>query len=289
MPAHGSSAPLRRLAALVNTNRYPIGSGTKAKWLDAARASLAATGVASFPAFLTPEATASARAEAAAASGGAFVTDSAHNAWQSERDEAYADDHVRNLFMPTRVASIAYDQIGDTMRAIYEDEAILGFLSTLLERPLHRLADPLGACSINVFRSGWSHAFHFDEAEYTVTLSLQQAVRGGDFVFTPPIRSSDTQLADDEVASILRAQTSFRPALPPPPADAAADAAIPVNTAPFAPGTLQVFAGRYSLHAVTESAGERERLVAVLCYAAEPGVCNSPAVQQMFWGRTHQL
>ena len=29
-----------------------------------------------------------------------------------------------------------------------------------------------------------------------------------------------------------------------------------------------------------------DRLVAVLCFAGEPGVRNSPSVQQMFWGRT---
>jgi len=38
--------------------------------------------------------------------------------------------------------------------------------------------DPIGACTINVFREGWHHAWHFDEAEFTVTLSLQAADEG---------------------------------------------------------------------------------------------------------------
>lgn len=276
-------------STLVNTVRYPLAEEHSA--LAAARRSLAETGVASFPGFLTPEATAAAAAEAVAASPSAFVTDSTHNAWQSPRNATLPDEHVVNLFMPTRVASIAFDEIGSTLRALYDDDDVLAFLSSLLGKPLHRLADPLGACSINVFRERWSHAYHFDEAEYTVTLSLQQAEEGGDFVFTPPLRASDDDLAVDAVASVLRAHTGFRPALPPPPEPeppgvSSGSATPPVNTAPFAPGTLQVFAGRYSLHAVTPTAGARERLVAVLCYAGEPGVRNSPAVQEMFWGRT---
>ena len=53
-------------------------------------------------------------------------------------------------------------------------------------------------------------------------------------------------------------------------------------------GTLQIFAGRYSLHHVRRvpETATTDRLVAVLCFATEPGVINSPSVQQMFWGRT---
>jgi hypothetical protein len=31
-----------------------------------------------------------------------------------------------------------------------------------------------------------------------------------------------------------------------------------------------------------------DRLVAVLCFASAPGVCNSPRVQEFFWGRSLQ-
>ena len=63
-----------------------------------------------------------------------------------------------------------------------------------------------------------------------------------------------------------------------------AGAACPsVRTAPFAPGTLQIFAGRTSLHRVSEVKGER--LVAVYCFSDIEGFVNSPEVQRMFWGR----
>ena len=52
------------------------------------------------------------------------------------------------------------------------------------------------------------------------------------------------------------------------------------------PGTLSIFAGNECLHRVTECKGERNRLVAVLCYGTRPGMKNSKEVQKMFWGRS---
>ena len=112
----------------------------------------------------------------------------------------------------------------------------------------------------------------------------EAAEGGGDFVFTPPIRTDAADLAAVPVASVLRAQTNESFELP----TGGGAPPVPVRTAPFAPGTLQVFGGRYSLHAVTPTSGARERLVAVLCFATRPGVRNSPAVQQMFWGRVSE-
>ena len=149
--------------------------------------------------------------------------------------------------------------------------------------PTSRLGDPLGAASINIFRPGWNHAWHFDEAEYTTTLCLQQAEEGGEFEFSAPLRDSDGDLAADAVAGIVNAHSGYDVQ----PADTAAP---DISTAPFDPGTLQIFAGRYSLHhvkSIPESC-TRDRMAAVLCFATEPGVINSPSVQEMFWGRVIQ-
>ena len=172
-PAGSVEYRAARIADLVNLARYPIDSAELSELVRAAQRSLEETGVASFPGFLTADATSAAAAEAIDASPTAWVTDSKHNAWQSDRDASLPPGHIVNLFMRTRVASVAYDQIGPTLRALYESAALLSFLSALLGRTLYRLADPLGAASINVFREGWDHAYHFDEAEYTVTLSLR--------------------------------------------------------------------------------------------------------------------
>jgi hypothetical protein len=283
----------------IDFERYPVGEPSSALLSEAiadARRSLAVTGCASFPGFFTAEATAAAASEAVSKAPDAFVTNSVHNAWQlPDDDPAYPSDHVRNLRMRTHVASIACDELAldGPLRRLYAYDPFVDFIRAVTSREaLFRLADPLGACSINVFRTSWHHAWHFDESEYTTTLCLQQAEQGGDFEFTVPLRTSLSDLAIPAVAALISQRSEHKvllakgasgsmPTVPPVP---------PVATAPFEPGTLQVFAGRYSLHRVTPI-GEgttRDRMVAVLCFATRPGVINSPSVQTMFWGRSAQ-
>lgn len=275
----------------IDFESYPIdGPFTTSKLhsiVDNARRSLVETGCASFPGFLTPEATALAASEAASKSANAFVTDSEHNVWQLPHDDptrSAAD--VRNTRMRTRVASIAYDELDSEspLRRLYAYDPLVDFVAAVTSQPrLFRLADPLGACSVNIFRPGWHHAWHFDEAEFTVTLSLQQSDQGGEFEFTPPLRRHQHDLAAPAVARILNERSPYRVA-----ADYDSGSVTPlVTAAPFVPGTLQIFAGRYSLHHVKRisQGASRERLAAVLCFATEPGVVNSPSCQRMFWGR----
>ena len=207
-PAGSVEYRAARIADLVNLARYPIDSAELSELVRAAQRSLEETGVASFPGFLTADATSAAAAEAIDASPTAWVTDSKHNAWQSDRDASLPPGHIVNLFMRTRVASVAYDQIGPTLRALYESAALLSFLSALLGRTLYRLADPLGAASINVFREGWDHAYHFDEAEYTVTLSLRASP------LLPPPSPSSTTLCVRSPSIGSRAQPLRAPAPP---------------------------------------------------------------------------
>ena len=100
-------------------------------------------------------------------------------------------------------------------------------------------------------------------------------------MFTSPLRSTQEDLAIDQVAAVLNEHSEYAVEC----SDGIGNAP-PVTTANFKPGTLQIFGGRYCLHCVRDTTGTRDRLVAVLCFATEPGVVNSASVQQMFWGRT---
>jgi len=151
-----------------------------------------------------------------------------------------------------------------------------------------------------------------------VTLCLQQAESGGEFRFTPPLRSSSSDLAIPAVCTASRCYGQFIPCRSslsttcetiqihpmcvcyqvtavlrahgeghfsePSVADLANFPESHISE--FQPGTLQIFGGRYCLHRVEPVHGGRDRLVAVLCFASEPGVVNSRAVQEMFWGRS---
>ena len=282
----------------IDLDRYPIhrlGScPDAAQIVDRARASLHDTGCATFPNFMRPAMLKVAASEAVCLAPHAFVTDDEHNAYQLPPDDSglFGKTHVRNLPMRTRVASNAFDELGaeSALRALYMWPGLTRFIAAVTGAPCYRLADALGCCSVNVFRSGWEHAWHFDEAETTVTLCLQPATEGGTFEYTPQLRSSQEDLAEGPVSSIIRAHSRYDPEFAHDPdtgidTDADADAAARVSVASFGAGTLQIFHGRYCLHRVTQIRGDLDRLVAVLCFAGEPGVYNSPEVQRMFWGR----
>ena len=281
----------------VNVARWPIhklASSEGRAVVAAARAELERTGCASFPHFLAPAALAAASAEAVSNAPRAYVTDATHNAFQAaDPDDTLPPRHVRNLQMRTRVASTAFDELrpDSALRALYRWHGLTPFLSAVLGgAPVYPLADALGCCSVNVFREGWEHAWHFDEAETTVTLCLQTAERGGEFEFSPLLRNSDVDLAEPAVRALLKHHSNYDP-VPAPEAggeeeeEEEEEECPPVATAHYEAGTLQVFRGRYCLHRVTATEGARDRLSAVLCFADEPGVFNSPSVQSMFWGR----
>ena len=51
------------------------------------------------------------------------------------------------------------------------------------------------------------------------------------------------------------------------------------------PGTLLVFAGRYSLHRVSPIEGSTPRLVALLGYDTKPGTMSSDLLKEVRYGR----
>ena len=76
--------------------------------------------------------------------------------------------HFRNKQLPTTVASLAYDKLSPSgpLLTLYKNEDFRVFLQHVLGlESLHRLEDPLGAASINIFPPGTAHNWHFDEVE----------------------------------------------------------------------------------------------------------------------------
>ena len=258
---------------LVDLARYPIANLTSAAAQELVghyRRQLADTGVALLRGFLTPQATAAMAAEARAAAPGAFFCDNTHNVYLEPDDGAFAPDHPRRRRLRTIVGSVAYDLLpaGSPLRRLYNWDNLIEFVRLVLNRPaLYRLADPLGALSINVFQPGGHHAWHFDETEYTTTIMLQEAEEGGHFEYVPHLRRPDGG-EYDTIGRVLDGDEQG------------------VQRLPFSAGTLSLFAGRVSMHRVTEVLGNRLRLVAVLAFNGKPNVTNSDAVRKLFWGRT---
>jgi len=198
----------------------------------------------------------------------AYFCESTHNVYLTDEDPSLPADDVARRQENTFVGSVAYDRLGEdsTLRRLYLWEPLRQFIGSVLGKSeFYRLADPLGACSINVFVDGGKHGWHFDESEFSVTLMLQQPEIGGAFEYVCGVRSSDDE--EKLLADILNGDRSR------------------VVQLPFTPGTLLIFGGRQTVHRVTEVRGSVPRLVPVLCYSETPNHVNSEKVRKLFWGR----
>jgi len=272
--------------------------------LSALRERYVGTGAVVIPEFLAPDALREAAKDARAREGDAFTTDDVHTAYQRSPDlDRFPGRSVYNHEMRTRVASTAYDELHDdsALKSLYRYPILRKLVAKIVGKDrLYLSEDPLGCCSINVFRPGYYHSFHFDEAEFSTTLMLQEAgdPASGLFQYTDPLRQDSDELALDKVAAVIdeydnaclegKALTELRRRDDHGEGDESEFLAKPpaLHTLDFRPGTLSIFSGSRSLHRVTQVEGDRSRLVAVLTFAPQPGFRNSRRVQEMFWGRS---
>ena len=259
------------LAALVALDRYPLmklDTASGSRFAAKLTAQYRADGLCHLPQFLKPGALTALQEEARKLQGKAYFVRGTHTVYLEKGGDP-KNGNPAKAPEQTEVGSVAYDLLPEhgLLRTLYQWKPLKELIRRVLDKPrLHYFADPLGACSINVFRAGGKHGWHFDEAEFTTTLMLQSPECGGAFEYVPQIRG----LPEEQtlVSRILGGEREG------------------VCRLPFTEGSLLIFGGRQTLHRVTEIFGSVSRLVPVLCYTEQPNETNSDAVRQYFWGRT---
>ena len=259
------------LAEIIDLDRYPIHAPetAAARALEArCREALATTGAAELPGFLRAEATAALAREAQALSPEAHRHAGKATPYLELPDEHWPEGHPRKSWNPFSLGAVPFDSFpGDSaLRALYAWDPLLGFVARCLgESKLYRYADPLGALSLNVMVDADEVEWHFDQADFVVSIALQDSEQGGDFLSVPRIREAGAERYDD-VARALAGE-------------------LEPSCIPMTPGTLLLFNGRNSLHRVTTTKGPTPRLVALLAYDTKPGTCASPMLQTARYGR----
>ena len=272
-PVHNGGRNTKHPGSLVNLDAYPLnrlGSPEGARLIAQCHERLHRTGACLLPGFVQPDALEIMTAEARAAEPQAYFCRNYHNAYLEPDDDVFPADHPRRMRMYTSVGSIAYDRLttDSTLRAMYEWDPLVTFMGAVLGySKLYRFADPLGALSVNVFRHGDRHAWHFDESEFSTTLMLQAPEEGGEYEYLPDTRRPGTE-DYGLIRRILDGEHND------------------IRTLPYNPGDLLIFSGRNSIHRITEIKGEVSRLVAILCFSTRLGDVNSDQVRSLFWGRT---
>ncbi len=260
------------VAHLVNLERLPIedlDSEEGARFAHAARQRFLEDGLCVLPEFIRPEALATLAKEANGCIQDAWFCNGAHNVYLDEVPPDSPAHDIASRGVRTFVGSIPYDRLREDgpLRCLYRWNPLRDFIGAVLGKSrLHRFADPLGACSVNVYVDRGEQGWHFDESEFSVTLLVQAAESGGAFEYVPRIRGRADEMSIIE--AVLDGDRRH------------------VRELPFEAGSLLIFAGRQTLHRVTRVSGARPRLVPVLAYAERPGLENSDEVRMLFWGRT---
>ena len=186
----------------------------------------------------------------------------------TDREDLPASHPLRRFYDRSN-AFVPADHFGSDsiLRALYEWPAFAPFIQQALgEARFYRYADPLADVIVNLAEEGGGFPWHFDTNNYTVTLAIQNAERGGDFEYSPYLRTP----TDENYAGVERVLDG--------------DASL-IHTLRLEPGDLQIFKGRYSLHRVTPLAGPRLRYVAIFSYVEEPGMVGSPERARQLYGR----
>jgi hypothetical protein len=198
----------------------------------------------------------------------AYTHQRRHNVYFEDSVEGLPADHGALRRFDTIHHTLCDDQLAGTLiHEIYEWAPLRAFLARVLDKPqLFLMGDPLGRVNVINYKPGEALNWHFDRSLFTTTLLIQASEEGGEFEYRTNLRS-DADPNYDGVAELLRSS----------------DPEIRVN--PLAAGTLNVFAGKNTLHRVSTVRGQRDRLVAVYSYYERPDVMFSDKERVGFYGR----
>ncbi len=259
------------ISEYVDLDRYPIDrSGPERDAvIRAARAAIESDGCAVLKGFVRAERLGELVAECDRVAGHGHHNHSRTNPYFTVDRPDLPLNHPLRRFYDRSNAFVPADNFGpdSALRAIYGWPAFAPFIQESLgEDSFFPYADPLADVIVNLAVEGNGFPWHFDTNNYTVTLAIQNAESGGDFEYSPYLRTPT-----DENYSGVEAVLDGDPGL--------------IRTLRLEPGDLQIFKGRYSLHRVTPLAGPRTRYVAIFSYVEEPAMVGSPERTRQLYGR----
>jgi len=259
--------PSTTLGELVDLVRWPLADDALRTRL---RDEFLREGVVVLPGFVPASTVARMAEQSAGLSDRVFRSRSRSSPYLTEPDADLPIGHPRGHEITSTVGVVAYDLVPDDhlVRRLYEDDQLLAFVAAVLGEPeLHRYADPFGALNISIMDEGDHLGWHFDMADFVVSLAIRAPDAGGEFVNAPRIRTVDDERYDD-VAAVLADRAPRR-----------------VRIEPMTPGTLMVFNGRWSMHKVAPVVGTSPRVVALLAYDRKPGTDSTDELKLSRYGR----
>jgi len=255
---------------LINLDRYPIHAdgASRVALVERVQQDLARDGCAVLKGFLSQKGINAIIAEANGVAGKGHRSFNRTNVYFTADDPTLPDSDPRRRFFERSNSFIAADNFAATgaLRTVHDFPAFDPFIKECLQQDaFYRYADPLADVIINMAGEGNGFPWHFDTNNFTVTLAIQNAERGGDFEYAPWLRKGDENY--DEVSRVLDGTSET------------------VKVLKLEPGDRQLFHGRYSLHRVAPLAGSTPRYVSIFSYVDQPDMVGSPERTRQLYGR----
>jgi len=260
----------------INLTKYPLDdlrSPLRQKLITDCKEQLADDGCCIVPGFLTQAALTKAVEEIESRQlTDVYYLQGKNNIYFSNaNDPSLPEDHPARIEHYRSQGFIAGDSFHDSasvLKQLFFFHPLKEFVSEILGiTPLYYSEDPLSGVMVSVQTPEQQFPWHFDGADFTVTILLQKPQHGGLFQYVPNLRTeSDERL--EEVRNVLHGRDTSR-----------------LKTLELGSGDLQIFRGKHSLHRVTSVEGTVNRYLATLMYTNVPGYVNTVERSRLNTGR----
>jgi hypothetical protein len=256
---------------LIDLERYPIGDldqGEGALFLKQCQQHIEQNGWCSFEGFLRPDAVVALTEEAKTLLPTAETLTIKRTIYNGVADSSAPENDPRSQEYVHSTVQLADDQIPtETMiKQLYQSKILTEFVRRVQKKnQLYRVSDEFQGLNIVSLQPDNWHVWHYDTTECVVTLLLQAAESGGEFVFLPNYRTDETEesdLVDPFLAGDMSKAKTFSRGI----------------------GTFTLFRGGYSLHGVTKVEGIQPRVTGIFTYDEQPGRVLSDEVNIQIYG-----
>ena len=152
------------------------------------------------------------------------------------------------------VCYLAYDEFqpGSVLHTLYESKEVCAFTAAVLGLPqIHTVADHMMAAPVSLHYEGCQLGWHCDTQEFTITVMFRTSEDGGLFEYMPQAGPGGANF--DRVPAVFDGDRTE------------------VRSVDIQPGSIVLFRGSNTLHRVTETRGQRPRLLSVFHLEQEPG------------------
>jgi len=258
---------------LVDLDRFPVTAVESAAYrslIASARQQLAADGCVRFSQFILRHWQARLLLETERLAPQALFSREEYTPYGTSPDDSFPPGHPRCRTHRTTSGNVTRDLIPETtlIQRLYQSPAFQAFVADCLDsQQIYPFSDPMRGLIINAMPDSTSLGWHFDANEFIVSLMTRHADTGGDFEYCPNIRNP----GDENYNSVQKVLDGER---------------TPVKVLDLQVGDIQIFKGRFSLHRVAPTSGQRHTVI--FGYAREPGYIGSVDSTMRVYGRVMQ-